>query len=312
MAAYSNIFMSLLGQNQESKSRGASRVLAGMLCVCAFMPSIFAPSANADVRDRPFLRAQSVVIVIGGSDFSNNSGEAPVAVDFHLLDDTSSGSAAPDIIGADGVTTNYNTGQFNATEDGSESGYEFNILDQTSGGAFISAGPHQTLGANDAYTAFGLDNDTDVDLNLGNRASRFLVVSNTAFDIYAQATDLVNTGAFSTLDYENIGYRLRYQRTGGSGVWRWGVNAQDPAIGGSGIVGAITDLGDMSAGFTKVFDGGRRTASTRGTLLQQAVAFQSRYRIRASGGVTGDLRDYDMSMGVGELGATVTYTVYTP
>lgn len=307
MAAFSNIYKRLRGQNTKSETHGLGRVLAGVLCACAVMPS-----ASADVRDRPFMRAQSVVIVIGANDFSNNGGSAPVAVDFNLLDDTPSGSAAPDIIGVDGVTTNFNTGQFNASENGSESGYEFNILDQTSGGAFISTGPHQTLDANDAYTAFGLDNDTDIDLNVGNRASRFLVVSNTEFDIYAQASDLVTTGAFSTLGYENIGYRLRIQRTGGSGIWRWGANAQDPSQGGLGIVAGINHLGDMSAGFTKVFDGGRRTASSRGSLMEQAVSFQSRYRIRQSGGVTGDLRDYDLSMGVGELGATVTYTVYTP
>lgn len=303
-------FGPLWGRRRHNKPRGAVR-LGVALCGAAGLLAL-APSTGADVSDRPFLRAASVVIVIGGSDFSNNVGEAPVAVDFYLLDNVASGTIGNDIIGADGVTTNYNTGQFNATDNGSGSGYEFDILGATSGGAFNSVGPHQTLDANDSYTAFGLDTDTDLDLNLGNRASRFLVVSNTAFDIYAQASDLVNTGGFSTLGYDNIGYDLRFQRTGGGGASRWGQNAQNPANGGSGLVGSINHLGDISAGFTKVFDGGRRTARRRGTLLQQAVAFQSRYRIRQSGGVTGALNNYDLSMGVGELGATVTYTVYTP
>ena len=272
-----------------------------------------APSAVlASVVDRPFLRANSIVILIGGNDFSNNEGTAPFAVDFYLLDNVSTGIAAPDIIGADGVTVNFNTGQFNASEDGSESGFEFEILDPVSGGNFNSAGPHQTLDENDSYTAFGVDDDTSIGVDAGDRASQFLVVSNTAFDIYAQASDLVNTEAFSSLDLSNIGYSLRIRRTGGSGQWRWGASAQNPTSGGSGIISAVNDLSDMSGEFTKVFDGGRRTAVSRGSLLDQAVSFQSRYRLRQAGTVSSDLNDYDLSLGRGELGATVTYTIYTP
>lgn len=286
--------------------------LALWVAVACIMLAMSGQNLAASVIDRPFIRAQSIVILIGGNDFSNNGGEAPFAVDFYLLDNVSSGTAAPDIIGADGVTVNYNTGQYNASEDGSESGYEFEIIDPVAGGTFTSVGPHQTLDANDSYSAFTMDNDTDIELNTGNRASRFLVVSNTAFDIYAQASDLVATSAFSSLTLGNIGYALRHQTTGGSGQWRWGENAQNPAVGGSGVISSISNLGHMSAGFTKVFDGGRRTAARRGDLLEQAVGFQSRYRLRATGGLTGELNDYDLSMGRGEIGATVTYTVYTP
>jgi hypothetical protein len=266
-------------------------------------------TANAGTVDRPFFRANAVVVVIGASDSSENGGTAPVAVDFNLLDNVTSGNAANDIIAQDGYTTNFNGGQFNASSDGSASGYEFAIQNQTFGGAFISAGPHQTLDENDAYTAFGLDDTTDMDLVTGNRASRFLVASNTAFDIYAEASDLVATGDFSTLDYSNIRYRLRLNVTGGSGAWQWGARAQSPQNGGGGIVNTVNDLDDMSAGPTKVFDGGRRTANAPGTLIQHAVGFQSRYRLRGAGGV---INNYDLSMGTGELGATVTYTIYTP
>lgn len=287
---------------------------AAMVCALSVLPAVLAgPSALADAVDKPFFRAASIVIVIGASDFSNNGGQAPVAYDFNLLDEAASGTAAPDIIGADGSTINFNTGQFNPSENGTGSGYEFEIVDPVTGGAFNSTGPHQTLDANDSYTAFGLDEDTDVNVDTGNRASQFLVVSNSAFDIYAQATDLINTGGFASLGYANIGYRLRVRPTGGGGtIWAWGARAQNPSAGGSGIINSVNDLGDMSAAFTKVFDGGRRTAASRGSLLQQAVSFQSRYRIRNSGGVTAGLNDYDLSMGTGELGATVTYTIYTP
>lgn len=270
---------------------------------------LLGPNAVAATVDRPFFRAESVVILIGASDFSENGGVAPVAVDFNLLDNVSPASPGADIIGVDGVTVNFNTGQYNPSSDGSGAGFEFNLTNQTSGGAFISAGPHQTLDANDAYTEFGLDDTTDMDLNGGQRVSRFLVASNAPFDIYAQASNLIATGDFSTLNYSNIRYRLRLNVTGGSGAWRWGQRAQSPANGGGGIVGGINRLSHLSSGPTKVFDGGRRTARIRGSLLQHAVSFQSRYRLAGAGAT---LNNYDLSMGTGEIGATVTYTVYTP
>lgn len=266
-------------------------------------------NAIAATLDRPFFRAKSVVIVIAASDFSENGGVAPVAVDFNLLDNVSPASPAEDIIGVNGATINFNTGQYNASSDGSGAGFEFDIVNQTSGGAFTSTGPHQTLDENDSYTAFGLDDNTNIELVGGGRASRFLVASNAPFDIYAQATDLVATGDFSSLDYTNIRYRFRMQVTGGSGVWRWGQAAQSPATGGSGTIGGFLTLDNLSAGPTKVFDGGRKTARIPGTLLQHAVGFQSRYNLRRAGGI---VNNYDFSMGTGELGATVTYTIYTP
>ena len=286
--------------------KSAAMKVGALLATCA---AISLPALGAAL-DRPFIRVSSIVILMGANDFSDNGGEALFAVDFNVLDNVPSGTAAPDIIGLDGVTMNYNTGRFNAAESGIGSGYEFEITDPVSGGTFTSAGPHQTLDENDSYSAFEIDDTTSVDLTLGNRASRFLVVSNTQFDIYAQASNLVATGDFSALDYSNIGYRLRVQRRGGGGAWRWGERAQNPTTGGTGIVNAVNDLGDMSSGFTKVFDGGRRTAAQRGTLLQQAVSFQSRYNLQGVGAL--GLGNYDLSMGAGELGATVTYTVYTP
>ena len=43
-------------------------------------------SLQAGILDRPFLKASSLVVVIGGSDFKDNGGVGPVAVDFLLLD----------------------------------------------------------------------------------------------------------------------------------------------------------------------------------------------------------------------------------
>ena len=289
----------------------------GALGGLASLFAIACAPAEAGTVDRPNFRVGGLVVVWGGSDFSENGGRAPVVSDFYLLDGVASGAEGVDMIAADGVTINLNTGRYNATSDGSRSSWEFEILNPDGGGQFISAGPHQTLDANDAYTAFGVDADTDVDLlGAGNRASRFFVASNTAFDIYAHATDLVNDGAFGDLGYENIRYRLRYERTGGGSTGMpWGERAQDPAVGGGGLqmpanLGASAwTLANLSGGPTKVFDGGRRTAAQTGNLIEQSVGFQSRYRLAGSG-IGADT--YDLSMGAGTLGATVTYTVYVP
>ena len=68
-------------------------------------------------------------------------------------------------------------------------------------------------------------------------------------------------------------------------------------------------LDDLDGAPIKVFDGGRRTASAPGSIMQHAVSFQSRYNLRGSA-ITGN--NYDFSMGVGSVSADITYTIYTP
>jgi len=277
------------------------------------LASCFSAPALSAVVDRPFFRAASVVIVFGASDFEEDGGVAPVVYDFHILDDATSGQAAPDLIGVDGRTINFNTGRFNPIQSGVSSGWEFQINNETFGGDFNSVGPHQTLDANDSYTAFGLDNTTDVDLlGGGARASRFFVASNVPFDIFGQATNLSTSGDFSTLDYSNIRYRLRYQVQGGGGVNRWGQAAQDPAPSGNGITyggaGFVT-LDGLAGAPIKVFQGEQRTARQEGSIMDHAVSFQSRYNLT---GATINGNNYDFSQGIGSIAADITYTVYTP
>lgn len=281
----------------------------GLLLVgCLSMPALSA------VADKPFFRAASVVIVFGASDFEENGGVAPVVYDFHVLNGSTSGQAAPDLIADDGRSVNYNTGRYNPIQSGESSGWEYQINNQTFGGVFSSSAPHQTLDANDSYSAFGLDETTDVDLlGGGARASRFYVASNVPFDIFGQASNLTATGDFSSMDYSNIRYRLRYNVTGGSGANRWGQSAQDPAPSGNGVTygqnGTLFTLNGLVAAPVKVFQGERRTARITGSIMQQAISFQSRYNLRGS---TINGNNYDFSQGIGSIGADVTYTVYTP
>lgn len=274
---------------------------------------LLSSTSFASVIDKAYIKADSLVIIFGASDFIENGGVAPIVYDFYLLNGVSSGQIGNDIIAADGRTINYNTQRYNPIQNGEESGWEYQINNATFGGNFISATPHQTLDGNDAYTAFGMDETTDVDLlGGGGRASRFYVASNVPFDIYAMSQSLQATGDFSSMSYDNIRYRLRYQVSGGGGANRWGRAAQDPSIGGSGIVIGDNNsytLDDISAGPTKVFDGGRRTARARGSIMDHAVSFQSRYNLRGS---TINGNNYDLSLGTGTLSAEVVYTVYAP
>jgi hypothetical protein len=267
-----------------------------------------AAQAFAAAVDRPFFRAGSVVIIWGADNFYEEEWDAPVASDFYLLDNISSGEAAADIIDGDVYTVNF---PFDPIH-GEEAGWPFEISGQTFGGDFTSRPSFQVLDANDSYSAFGLDADTNIDL-LGNQArfSWFFVSSNSAFDIYAEASNLVATGDFAALDFSNISYQLIVRAPASASI---GQSAQNPSVGGLGIVkgasfGAGDTLADFAAGPIKVFDGGRKTAREVGNIAAQSAGFASIYRLQGAS-INGN--NYDLSMGVGNLSADVRYTVYVP
>jgi len=143
---------------KTSKAAGGRFELGGAKAVSllALIAAGTAIPVSATVVDRPYFKANSVVIVFGADDFAENGGTAPIVYDFYLLDNLGSGVAGNDIIGVDGRTINYNSGRYNAIQSGDESGWEFQVNDAAFGGDFISSAPNQTLDANDAYTAFGL------------------------------------------------------------------------------------------------------------------------------------------------------------
>ena len=301
------VMCSIFGNNFGLLTRKLAVSVSAFLAATCLVPM----SANSAV-DSPFFRAMPLVVVIAATEDEANGGVAPVAVDFNLLTPASSGSAAPDLIGIDGFVFNSNSG-FDPGHDSSGGASRLEIDNETFGGSFGNPGGGDIdyLDATDNLTAFGLDNTTDIDIRHARNVSRFLVVSNAPFDMYAQASNLTRTGDFAALNYENIGFRALLNRSGGTGAGRWGDAAQNPAIGGSGLDSNLNDLGDLSAAPTKFFDGGRRTARVRGSLLEQAVSFNIRYALS----LTPDAEinnAYDFSMGTGTIGADVTYTVYTP
>lgn len=273
----------------------------------AFAPALLM-QADASVLDSPFFRANALVIIFSGGDFVENDGEAPLVHDFVLLDNVASGTEGNDLIDQDGVPVNF---PFDPISDGTTAGWPFQITGQTFGGVYENNPSFQVLDANDSYTAFGIDNSTNIDLlNTQVRFAFFFVASNTAFDIYAEASNLVTRGDFAGLGFENIGYQLVELSPASPSI---GQRSQLASVGGSGIIVGNTGFGftldDLSAGQTKVYDGGRRTARIPGSIAQQATGFASVYRLRGSP-ITGN--NYDFSLGTGTLSADVTYTIFAP
>ena len=284
------------------------------LLLNGFYPAVLLMSLTykpvfASTIDRPFFRAGPVVIVFSGGDFVENNGEAPLAHDFVLLDNVASGTAGNDIIAGDGVTVNF---PFDPISDGTTAGIPFDITGQTFGGVFDSNPSFQVLDANDSYTAFGLDDDTNIDL-IDNQArfAFFFVASNAPFDIFAQSGNLSASGDFVGLGLENVQYNF-FEITPTSPTI--GQAAQSPSVGGDGVTigragGPFASLNDLASGPVKVFDGGRRTARVEGNIAAQAAGFASLYRLQGSP-VAGD--NYDLSQGIGSLSADVTYTIFAP
>jgi len=276
--------------------------------LAGFILAVVLGQARAATIDKPFFRANALVIIFSGGDFVENNGEAPLVHDFVLLDNVASGTAGNDLIAQDGVPVNF---PFDPISDGTTAGWPFQITGQTFGGTYDNNPSFQVLDANDSYTAFGIDNSTDVDL-LGTqvRFAWFFVASNTAFDIYAESSNLVTSGDFSALNLNNIGYQLLEFSPASASI---GQNSQLASVGGSGIIVGNNATGftldDLSSGQTKVYDGGRRTARIPGSIAQQATGFASVYRLRGSP-ITG--ANYDFSLGTGILSADVTYTVFAP
>ncbi len=178
---------------------------------------------QARTADRPFFRASAIVIVIGATEDQANGGIASVAADFVFLD-TAPGTASADIINADGFVMNSKSG-WNAGFNFAGGASRLDLKNQTSGGSFSNGGNTNYLDTGDSYTAFGLDTMTDITTKKHRKVSRFLVVSNAPFDLYAEASNLAKIGDFSTLDFENIGIKIRLNTSGGSGLGAWGTRA---------------------------------------------------------------------------------------
>ncbi len=267
-----------------------------LLLAGSAMALLAAGPSQASVIDNPHFKVLGLVVVWG----ADASGNAPIVSDFVI--DSAVGAGDADLIAGDVHTVV--TGTLNPTPDTLAGATPFDVTGEVSGAVFTDAGTLGVLDAADSFTAFEIDGATDIALTGAQYNSSFYVASNTAFALNAQASTVAaNTVNFALTD---VGYSLAMTQSGNDGL-AFGGNAQLPHTGNtatSGVVATVNDLGDMSAA-TNVFTGNRRTAATAGSIAAQSVRFNAQYSL---GGATG----YDLSMGVGEIEANVTYTVFVP
>ena len=291
-----------------------SHKIAGGLLAASLMTG----TAFSSVIDRPFFQVTGLVVVWGATDTNANSGVAPVVSDFVLLTGAS-GTAGADLISDDVYTVV--TGSLTPIE-GDEQSNDATTYDPVTGEATSPAGfgddaysddnGNGVLDAGDSMSAFAIDGSTDVDGLVGAHNSSFYVASNAAFDIYAQSTAAVTTGDFSALDESNISFSLAVTTSGDDGL-AFGGNAQDPtgAANGTATATTIDSLDDIVGTDTVVFEGGQRTAASRGSLAAQSVRFDATYELDADTATAG-VQGYDLSLGAGSITSDVTYTVYVP
>ncbi len=167
------------------------------------------------------------------------------------------------------------------------------------------------LDANDSYTAFGIDNSTTIDL-LGTqvRFAWFFVASNTAFDIYADASNLVTSGDITELEIiilatNSLNVRPHRHPLDSDHNWL--------QLAGTGLSLEIMPM----VLHWMIFQPGKpksmMAAVERPVCLalsrSKRRALRVFFRLRGSP-ITG--ANYDFSMGTGILSADVTYTVFAP
>ncbi|MEE9344542.1 MAG: hypothetical protein V3U88_02940 [Methylococcales bacterium] len=280
-------------------------------CILAPYLLIWCSVIQASVVDHPFFRMLGVVIVWGADDWQENGGNAPIVSDFVLMN-SASGTAGNDIIAGDVYTVLQNSLLPSRGSAANNAGNEMLIRRTGPSGArqLMSDNNNDSyLDAGDSFNRFELQNNTNVRIRGRSMNHSFYVASNVAFNIFAQVQNLQTSGDFTGLGWGNIRWRMGINRTGNDGL-AYGSNAQNPSSGGIGIINGNgnTRLDTMTTPL-KVFEGGRRTAATPGSIAQQSVRFTAKYALRRNTSGNGS---YDLSMGKGHIETDVTYMIYVP
>lgn len=282
---------------QKLKSLSSALLVTG-LCSTATL--------NASIVDRTSFKMMGVVLVWGANDVLEGGGTGGWVMDFNLMDGAS-GTAASDLIPDTGYAVI--TGTLKPIAKSPTSGSPLVVNNSAAGfSGTTDSNNDGFLDATDSISEFKLDGTTDVGASTSDNRHSFYVASNTAFDIYAQASLSSATGDFATLNLSNISWKMGITTSGTDDGLSFGSKAQDPGTGGTGVIsGAAADALDDFAAPAKVFDGGQKTAAAVGSIAEQSVRFDLVYGLNdGSGGA------YDLSMGTGEIVADVTYTVYNP
>lgn len=259
------------------------------LGVCFALPSVSA------ITDRAVFKVDGVVIVWG----ADNTSTTPIASEFIIQN----GGASTDLIAGDVYTVL--TGTLDALDESyaDDAGATLRIRR-------IANGPNQDTRANgdrvtdasDSFTAFELDNRTDVRTIRSEIESSFYVASNKAFSI-----DATSSAVGDPADLNLIRLRMRVTRSGSDAGLSFGGSAQFPHTTNTRRAGVQHNnyrrLSLMTGGYN-IFNGNRRTALSSGSIADQSVRFDQTYRWN-----TGNI---DLSDGVFDVEAVVEFVIYIP
>lgn len=262
------------------------------------------PSGHGQTLDRPFFKVEGVVIVWAADPASN----APVVADFILdtgIGATAASSGDIDLIGTD--THTVVTGTLSPTQDsfsGATGGIPFVLTNTSQGTINTDTNGDGIVSDQDAFTAFGLQVNSNARVDATKQYSSFYVASNVPFAIDAQAFTPTTFTEFILLLITRV--ELSVTPSGDDGL-QFGTRAQPPHSGGgqTGFAPAQR-LWDLRTA-RNMFIGDQRTALTAGSIAEQSVRFDAEYSISAA-----NLNGYDLSLGTFDFVVEVVYTVYVP
>lgn len=261
-----------------------------------------ASTADADVVDSTRFKIDGAVIV-----WSADTGTGlPIVADFII--DTGSGTTAVtsgdiDLIAVE--TGTIVTGTLDPTSGlmAPNQGVPMTVDNAMVMGSFSTdSNGDGVMDAADSFSAFSLSETTRATTQTMEVNSSFYVASSVPFSIDGVATPV---GATTPTQMSEMRFFIDPVMLSGDDGFAFGGAAQYPHSGG-GLAGRQNDnsrFSDMQSP-VNIFTGNQRTAANRGTLVEQSVRFNLRYRYSSG--------DFDLSDGVFEAAAEFAYTVFIP
>ncbi|MEO0982904.1 MAG: hypothetical protein AAFX03_09665 [Pseudomonadota bacterium] len=271
-------------------------------CAAAFgLAATAFAGGEARVLDSPSFRVMGLIIVWG----ADATGGAPVVSDFIIDTNPSTANnaaASPDTDLIAGDVHTVVTGSLDPTAD-SLGGIPYRLRRANPSNGRVDSNRNGSLDAGDVFDAFRLRGNSEIDLFRTDLFTSFYVASNTAFNIDVVATPVAPTTA---ADLNRVRLRMDITLSGDDGL-PFGSAAQHPhtAGGRGGIRGGNNRRLSNTLTPHNIFRGNQRTAASRGSIADQSVRFDMRYRLGRDTG-------YDLSDGVASVEAEVVYTLYAP
>ena len=255
-------------------------------------------SASAQMRANQRFEVNGLVIVWA----ADANGNAPIVSDFVI--DTGTGGTAAGSGDIDLINTDVHTlvtGSLVPVASGNNAA-PLRITNTSRGRLDLDRQPNGVLDAGDTFDAFELRGNSNLNTNSAEISTSFYVASNTGFSIDVQARPIGNT---TPGDFSRIRLQLRLTESGNDGL-AFGSSAQFPHTANTPEGGTRANNRRLSTLLNplRIFQGNRRTARIAGSIAQQSVRFDSRYRYNSG--------SYDLSDGIIDAEAEVVYTVYVP